>query len=120
MARITVEDCIEVVQNRFELVLMASKRAREISSGAQICVPRDNDKNPVVALREISGNLLPINTMRQQMIRNFQNSVFVSASSDEIDEEIVDEMHTDGVWQTGEILREKADPELDLLDEDDI
>ena len=53
MARVTVEDCIEKVENRFDLVLMAAHRARMISSGAQITVPRDNDKNPVVALREI-------------------------------------------------------------------
>ena len=54
MARVTVEDCIDKVDNRFDLVLMASHRARAISSGAQIYVPRDNDKNPVVALREIA------------------------------------------------------------------
>ena len=54
MARVTVEDCIDKVDNRFDLVLMASHRARAISSGAQIYVARDNDKNPVVALREIA------------------------------------------------------------------
>ena len=53
MARVTVEDCIDKVDNRFELVLLASHRARQISQGAQITVDRDNDKNPVVALREI-------------------------------------------------------------------
>ena len=54
MARVTVEDCIDKVPNRFELVLLASHRARTISAGAQIVVDRDNDKNPVVALREIA------------------------------------------------------------------
>jgi DNA-directed RNA polymerase subunit omega len=54
MARVTVEDCIDKVDNRFELVLLAGHRARQISQGAQITVPRDNDKNPVVALREIA------------------------------------------------------------------
>jgi DNA-directed RNA polymerase subunit omega len=54
MARVTVEDCIDKVPNRFELVLLASHRARTISAGAQIAVQRDNDKNPVVALREIA------------------------------------------------------------------
>jgi len=53
MARVTVEDCIDKVDNRFELVLLAGHRARQISQGAQITVPRDNDKNPVIALREI-------------------------------------------------------------------
>ena len=56
MARVTVEDCIDKVDNRFDLVLMASHRARAISSGAQIHVARDNDKNPVVALREIADS----------------------------------------------------------------
>ena len=54
MARVTVEDCIDKIPNRFELVLLASHRARTISAGAQIAVQRDNDKNPVVALREIA------------------------------------------------------------------
>ena len=54
MARVTVEDCIDKVENRFDLVLLASHRARLVSSGAQITIDRDNDKNPVVALREIA------------------------------------------------------------------
>ena len=58
MARVTVEDCIDKVDNRFDLVLMASHRARAVSSGAQIHVARDNDKNPVVALREIADSKL--------------------------------------------------------------
>jgi DNA-directed RNA polymerase subunit omega len=58
MARVTVEDCIDKVDNRFELVLLAGHRARQISQGAQITVPRDNDKNPVVALREIADEML--------------------------------------------------------------
>ena len=56
MARVTVEDCIDKVENRFDLVLLASHRARMISSGSQITVDRDNDKNPVVALREIADD----------------------------------------------------------------
>ena len=60
MARVTVEDCIDKVENRFDLVLLASHRARMISSGAQITLDRDNDKNPVVALREIAdGKVRP-------------------------------------------------------------
>ena len=58
MARVTVEDCIEKVENRFDLVLLAAHRARMISSGQQITVDRDNDKNPVVALREIADATL--------------------------------------------------------------
>jgi DNA-directed RNA polymerase subunit omega len=58
MARVTVEDCIDKVENRFELVLLAAHRARMISSGAQITVDRDNDKNPIVALREVADQAI--------------------------------------------------------------
>ena len=58
MARVTVEDCIDKVENRFELVLLAGHRARQISAGAEITIERDNDKNPVVALREIADETL--------------------------------------------------------------
>ena len=54
MARVTVEDCIDIINNRFELVMLASQRARSLSSGAELTVERDNDKNPVIALREIA------------------------------------------------------------------
>ena len=66
MARVTVEDCIDKVDNRFELVLLAGHRARQISQGAQITVPRDNDKNPVVALREIADETLSPDDLRRQ------------------------------------------------------
>ena len=65
MARVTVEDCIDKVENRFDLVLLASHRARMISSGAQIAVDRDNDKNPVVALREIAETAVSPEDLRR-------------------------------------------------------
>jgi DNA-directed RNA polymerase subunit omega len=77
MARVTVEDCITKVSNRFELVLIAAKRAREISAGAALTIPRDNDKNPVVALREISEETLSLNTIRESLIKGFQKSGFI-------------------------------------------
>ena len=60
MARVTVEDCIKSVKNRFELVMLASQRARSLSSGSELTVDRDNDKNPVVALREIAEDKLDL------------------------------------------------------------
>jgi DNA-directed RNA polymerase subunit omega len=77
MARVTVEDCIDKVDNRFELVLMASHRARSISSGANIHVPRDNDKNPVVALREIADSKLLPNDLKEDLIHSLQKQVEV-------------------------------------------
>jgi DNA-directed RNA polymerase subunit omega len=77
MARVTVEDCIDKVDNRFELVLMASHRARAISSGSNILVPRDNDKNPVVALREIADSKLQPNDLKEDVIHALQKQVEV-------------------------------------------
>jgi DNA-directed RNA polymerase subunit omega len=77
MARVTVEDCIDKVDNRFELVLMASHRARAIASGAPIHVGRDNDKNPVVALREVADAKLAPNDLREDLIHALQKQVEV-------------------------------------------
>ena len=77
MARVTVEDCIDKVDNRFELVLLASHRARLISQGAQITVDRDNDKNPVVALREIADEMLSPGDLKEDLIHSLQKHVEV-------------------------------------------
>ena len=77
MARVTVEDCIDKIENRFDLVLMASHRARMISSGAQITVARDNDKNPVVALREIADQRLTPDDLKEDLIHSLQKNVEV-------------------------------------------
>lgn len=72
MARVTVEDCIDKVDNRFELVLLAAHRARMISSGAQITIDRDNDKNPVVALREIADETVIPEDLKEDLIHSLQ------------------------------------------------
>ncbi len=77
MARVTVEDCIDKVDNRFELVLLASHRARLISQGASITVDRDNDKNPVVALREIADETLSPGDLKEDLIHSLQKHVEV-------------------------------------------
>ncbi|MCA1366461.1 DNA-directed RNA polymerase subunit omega [Bradyrhizobium sp. BRP14] len=77
MARVTVEDCIDKVENRFELVLLASHRARLISQGAPITVDRDNDKNPVVALREIADETLSPGDLKEDLIHSLQKHVEV-------------------------------------------
>lgn len=77
MARVTVEDCIDKVENRFELVLLASHRARMIASGSSILVPRDNDKNPVVALREIADEKLTPEDLKEDLIHSLQKHVEV-------------------------------------------
>lgn len=77
MARVTVEDCIDKVENRFELVLLASHRARLVSQGAAITIDRDNDKNPVVALREIADETLSPDDLKEDLIHSLQKHVEV-------------------------------------------
>ena len=77
MARVTVEDCIDKVDNRFELVLLAGHRARQISQGQPITIERDNDKNPVVALREIADETLSPGDLKEDLIHSLQKHVEV-------------------------------------------
>jgi len=75
MARVTVEDCVVKVPNRFELVLLAAQRAREITSGAPLSLDRDDDKNPVVALREIADETIHLDHLRDSVVRGMQKHV---------------------------------------------
>jgi DNA-directed RNA polymerase subunit omega len=75
MARVTVEDCVVKVPNRFELVLLAAQRAREISSGAPLSIDRDDDKNPVVALREIADETVALDHLKSSVVRGMQKHV---------------------------------------------
>jgi len=86
MARVTVEDCVDKIENRFELVLLAGHRARQISSGGEITVPRDNDKNPVVALREIAEETLSPGDLEEDLIHSLQKQVEVDEPESEMDD----------------------------------
>ena len=77
MARVTVEDCVDKVPNRFELVMLAAHRAREIAAGAPITIDRDNDKNPVVSLREIAEETQGADDLRERLIESNQNQIEV-------------------------------------------
>ncbi len=77
MARVTVEDCVDKVPNRFDLVMLAAHRAREIASGSPITVERDNDKNPVVALREIADETQSADALRERLIESLQTQIEV-------------------------------------------
>ncbi|MEZ5897308.1 MAG: DNA-directed RNA polymerase subunit omega [Parvularculaceae bacterium] len=102
MARVTVEDCVEKVPNRFDLVLLAGHRARVLSSGAPLMVDRDNDKNPVVALREIADGELQPENLREDLVESLQKQFNV----DEVDE--------------GDVATEKADaPEFDRTNQEE-
>jgi DNA-directed RNA polymerase subunit omega len=88
MARVTVEDCVERVPNRFELVLMAGQRSRDIANGSELQVDRDRDKNPVVALREIAEDKLETEVLKDSLVRGLQKHV----EQDEPEEEDMLEM----------------------------
>ena len=96
MARITVEDCILKIPNRFELVLTAAQRAKEIGVGAELTVDRDNDKNSVVSLREIADETIPLEELKENLIKSFQKVTFMEDDEDE--EEIIDLMEGENDW----------------------
>ena len=75
MARVTVEDCVVKVPNRFELVLLAAQRAREVTSGAELTLDRDDDKNPVVALREIAEETIALDRLKDSVVRGMQKHI---------------------------------------------
>ena len=130
MARVTVEDCIDKVDNRFELVLLASHRARLISQGAAITIDRDNDKNPVVALREIAETTVSPGDLKEDLIHSLQKYVEVdepepeepligpiSASVDSGDTEVTSDHMTEedllkGIEGLALVPREEPEEEL--------
>ncbi|WP_368345444.1 DNA-directed RNA polymerase subunit omega [Pelagovum sp. HNIBRBA483] len=104
MARVTVEDCVDKVPNRFELVMLAAHRAREIASGSPVTVDRDNDKNPVVSLREIADETQQAGDLRERMIESYQSQI-------EVDEPEEDAMAL--------LMGQESDkPEEDSMDEE--
>ena len=111
MARVTVEDCIDKVENRFELVLIASHRARMISSGAPITIDRDNDKNPVVALREIADATQAPEDLKEDLIHSLQKHVEV----DEPESEVVP-----ALVSSPELSGDGADVQFDRMTEEDL
>jgi DNA-directed RNA polymerase subunit omega len=96
MARVTVEDCIEKIPNRFDLVLVASQRARSLSSGTELSVERDNDKNPVVALREIAEETIDIDAVEESLIKGLQKHL----EPDVPDDEEMDQLFDGGDFQS--------------------
>ncbi len=107
MARVTVEDCILKVPNRFELVLLSSQRAREIGAGAAMMVDRDNDKNPVVSLREIADTDISLENLSESLIKNHQKVIEV----EEEEEEILDVMEGENEW--AQVATQTAEGELE-------
>ncbi len=83
MARVTVEDCVKKIPNRFDLVIAAAQRSREISNGIPIEVDRDNDKNPVVSLREIASEAVDAESLQERFIRSMQKNIIKEETNSE-------------------------------------
>ena len=113
MARVTVEDCVLKVPNRFELVMMAAQRARCVAAGAPLSLDRDNDKNPVVALREIAEETISLEVLRNDLIRGHQKQ----PESDEPEEEIVELLAAETAWARP--VGAEGDDDLDALGDEE-
>jgi DNA-directed RNA polymerase subunit omega len=111
MARVTVEDCVLQIPNRFELVMLAAQRARDISAGASLSLERDNDKNPVVALREIADQTIELDGLKNALVKGLQKHVEI----DEPEEEVADFIEGEAAL-TADIVRADA---AEALSEDE-
>lgn len=85
MARVTVEDCVTIIPNRFELVMLAAQRGREIAAGAPLTVDRDNDKNPVVSLREIAAQTVDAEMLRENLVKSMQRHAEVDEPEEDLE-----------------------------------
>jgi DNA-directed RNA polymerase subunit omega len=112
MARVTVEDCVLQVPNRFELVLLAAQRAREISSGAPLSIDRDDDKNPVIALREIADTTISLDHLKDSVVRGMQKHVEIDEPEESHELELELERPLFGVAEAaGAVIEEDATDE---------
>lgn len=117
MARVTVEDCILKVSNRFELVMVAAQRARRIGTGAALTVDRDNDKNPVVSLREIADETINVEDLKEDLVKSHQR---VFAAEDDKDD-VIEEMQGEEEWNTlvSQANQSASDDDFDGEDDED-
>ena len=114
MARVTVEDCIEKVQNRFDLVLIAASRARQILAGAEITVPEDRDKNSVIALREIAEETVTADILRDNVIQTMQRYVEVDEpEEDDMEAQMLSHQFADNIEES-EVLVADPSPSEDV------
>ena len=120
MARVTVEDCILQVPNRFDLVLLAAQRARAISRGDELTIDRDNDKNPVIALREIAEQTVELDGLKEDIVK----SLLRAPEPEPVEEEVIDLIATDenifGVMDVNEETAAEAGMQVEDMSGDDL
>jgi DNA-directed RNA polymerase subunit omega len=115
MARVTVEDCVQKIPNRFELVLLAAQRARNLSRGEELTLDRDDDKNPVVALREIADETVDLGRLEQDLIKSLSRA----PEPEPADEEVLDLIPTDqNIFGLQDIAAEEEAQQLPVENED--
>lgn len=115
MARVTVEDCVERIPNRFELVLLAAQRARNLSRGEELTVDRDNDKNPVVALREIAESTISLEKLNTDLVKSLSRA----PEPEPADEEVLDLIPTDqSIFGLQDVSAEEEAQTLPVENED--
>jgi DNA-directed RNA polymerase subunit omega len=117
MARVTVEDCVQIVPNRFELVLLAARRAREIAAGSTLTVDRDKDKNPVVGLREIAEQTISLPILRENLIKSMQRNAFRDETED-LDNELEEALQIDRASVADGMLEKLSDKDDDEEEND--
>ena len=117
MARVTVEDCIDKVPNRFDLVLIAAGRARQISAGAELTVPEDRDKYSVIALREIAEETISADTLRDNVIQTMQRHVEVDEpEEDDMEAQMLSHQFADNIEESEVLVADPAPMETDPND----
>jgi DNA-directed RNA polymerase subunit omega len=114
MARVTVEDCVVRIPNRFELVMLAAQRSREIQAGSPLTVEKDNDKNPVIALREIAENSLDLDILRQAVVQGLQRQVESEEPEDDAMELLAADRDIAGVPE--DATRDGIEDEMEIED----
>lgn len=117
MARVTVEDCVLKVPNRFELVMVSAQRARRIGTGAPLTVDRDNDKNPVVSLREIADETVSIEDLKEDLVKSHQRVFAIEDDKDDV----IEEMQGEEEWNSlvSQVNQGNADEAFDDDEGDD-
>ncbi len=117
MARVTVEDCIEKLPNRFELIMISSQRARKIGSGAALTVDRDNDKNPVVSLREIAESTVSTDDLKEDLIRSNQRVIHLQPE----EADIIDTAEGEKEWEAlaAQAAQQNLADEFGMIDDGD-
>ena len=119
MARVTVEDCVDKIENRFELVLLASHRARQIAQGQPITIDRDNDKNPVVALREIAEDRVELDHLRYELIHGLRRHAEVGSEEPEsLQDELDALMPAPDLGQIGQMPDDVSYQDQDIVEDE--